>query len=248
MLEALFIGAAAFSGVLSQRTVGFGVPSFLIPILLVYFSPPTALITFLLVATTSNLLVTFAHKDKREILWPVVLRLFIAAIPGLVIGAIIVNHIDKSLAQIIVGVFVIAGLSIQEFVFPKPTMSLQVSRGITLSGFVAGVLNSSVGVSASALVLWFRTHICTPNQLRHNLAMIFMLMNIVSFISIYATKPSSLTARPFVTFIELLPVIVVGNYTGHLLAKRIDAKQFEKIVFVAIVATGALSIILGIIG
>jgi uncharacterized protein len=245
MLEAFFIAAATFAGVLSQRLVGFGVPSFLVPVLLVYFKPPVAIITFLLVATVSNLLTTFAHKDKREIIWPVVIRLFVSAIPGLIVGAIVVTHIDKSLAQIIVGTMVIAGLCIQEFVFPRPVTPLQISRGITLSGLIAGFLNSSVGVSAAALVLWFRTHVCTPNQLRHNLAVIFMLMNVVSFGSIYLTKPSTLNARPFIIFVELLPVVLVANFMGHLLARSVNPKQFEKFVFVAVVITGLLSIVLG---
>jgi uncharacterized membrane protein YfcA len=245
MLEALFIAAAAFAGVLSQRTVGFGVPSFLVPILLVYFSPPVTIIIFLLVATTSNLLTIFAHKDKREIIWPVVTRLFIAALPGLVIGAFIVTRIDKTLMQIIVGLVVILSLGIQEFVFPKPVKPLQVSRGITLSGFIAGFLNSSVGVSASALILWFRTHICSPNQVRHNLGVIFTLMNIVSFTAIYLTKPESLSSKPLMVFAWLLPVVLIANFSGHLLAKRINAKQFERIVFVVIVFNGLLSIVLG---
>jgi uncharacterized membrane protein YfcA len=245
MLEALFIAAATFAGVLSQRLVGFGVPSFLVPILLVYFQPPVAIIIFLLVATASNLLTTFAHKDKREIIWPVVIRLFVAAIPGLIVGAIVVTHINKSLAQIIVGTLVIAGLCIQEFVFPRPVTPLQISRGITLSGLIAGFLNSSVGVSAAALVLWFRTHVCTPNQLRHNLAVIFMLMNVVSFGSIYLTKPSTFNAKPFIIFIDLLPVVLLANFTGHFIAQRIHAKQFGRVVFVAVVMTGLLSIVLG---
>jgi uncharacterized protein len=245
VLEVLAIGAATFAGVLSQRVIGFGVPSFLVPVLLIYFKPPIAIVTFLLVATTSNLLVTFAHRDKREIIWPVVFRLFAAALPGLVIGAFVVTHINKAFAQILVGALVIISLSIQEFVFPKPRITLRVSRGINLSGFVAGFLNSSVGVSAMALILWFRTHICTPNQVRHNLAIIFMLMNVMSFLSIYLTRPSSLTIRPFVLFVELLPVALIGNLTGHLIAKHINVRQFEGGVFAAVIATGLLSIILG---
>jgi uncharacterized membrane protein YfcA len=245
--EVLLIATATFIGVLSQRLVGFGVPSFLVPVLLIYFSPPITILIFLLAATTSNFLTIFAHRDKREIVWSVVFRLFIAAVPGLLLGAFVVTHINKSLAQIAVGIFVIVGLSIQEFAFPKPTLPLQISRGINLSGFVAGFLNTSVGVSASALILWFRTHICTPNQVRHNLGVIFVLMNIVSFASIYVTKPQTITAKPFIVYAWLLPVILIGNFIGHLLAKRINPKQFQKTVFVAVVVAGSLSIILGAI-
>jgi uncharacterized membrane protein YfcA len=247
MLEALFIAAAAFAGALTQRAVGFGVPFFLVPVLLVYFQPPLAIIIFLLVATTSNLLVIFAHKDKKEIIWPVVSRLFITALPGLVAGAFVVTRIDKSILQVIVGTLIILSICIQEFAFPKPSSPLQVSRGINLSGFIAGFLNTSVGVSGAALILWFRAHICKPNQVRHNLAALFMLMNIVSFISIYVAKPTTLSARPLVIFAELLPVVLVGNFAGQLIAGRINKKQFERAIFAIVVATGVMSMVFGVV-
>ena len=249
MLEALFIGTAAFAGLLSQRIVGFGVPSFLVPVLLIYFSPPVAILIFLLVGTSSNLMNIFAHRDKREIMWPIIIRLFVAALPGSLLGAFVVTHVaNKSLMQILIGLLVIASLSIQEFVFPKPNIPLRVSKGISMSGFLAGFLNSSFGVSASALILWFRTHICRPNQIRHNLAVIFTLMNLVSFTLIYLNKPEALNAQPFVVFAWLVPVILIGHFLGRLLVKRINAKQFEKVVFVAVITTGLLSIVIGITG
>lgn len=246
MLEAFFIGLAAFAGTLSQRAVGFGVPLFLVPVLLVYFSAPIALVSFLLIATTSNILVLYAHHDKREIIWPIVWRLFIAAVPGLIIGGYVATHADKTLLQIIVGLAVIVAITIQEFAFLKSTMPLRVSRGISLSGFIAGLLNSSVGVSAPALVLWLRTHRCTPNQIRHNLAVIFMLMNVVSFGAIYVSKPSSLSLKPLYIFGALLPVAVLGNFVGQFVARRISRQQFERIMLAVVIMTGAMSIVLGI--
>lgn len=246
MLEIFFIAAAVFAGTLTQRAIGFGVPFFLVPILLIYFQPPVALMTFLLIATISNILVIFAHREKKEIIWPVVVRLCIAALPGLVAGAFVVTRVDKSILQIIVGVLIVISICVQEFFFPKPSSPLQVSRGIIPTGFIAGFLNTSVGVSATALILWFRTHACRPNEVRHNLATIFMFMNIVSFTSIYLSKPDDFTARPLILFAELLPVALIGNFTGQWLAKRINKKQFEKFIFIIVVATGAMSVIFGL--
>jgi len=247
MLEALLIAIAVFVGALSQRAVGFGIPLFLVPVLLIYFQPPVAMIIFLLVATASNLLVLFAHKEKKEIIWPIIIRLFIAALPGLIGGAFIVTRIDKSVLQIIVGGLVILSICIQEFVFPKPTSRLGVSRGIAWSGLAAGLLNSTVGVSAPALVLWFRTHICTTNQLRHNLAAIFLLMNVVSFISVCISKPAALSSKPLIIFVISLPVALLGNFAGQFIAQRINKRQFEKIILVVVIATGFMSAALGLI-
>lgn len=247
MLGALLIAAAALVGALAQRTVGFGVPLVLVPALLIYFSGPTVVVIALLVATASNLLVIFAHRDKREIVWPVILRLFFFALPGLVVGAFIVTHIDKALMQIVVGAIVIAGVCVQEFVFPKPVSKLQVSQGINLTGFIAGILNSSIGVSGPALIVWFRTHACTTNQLRHNLATIFTFMNVISLTFICLSNPETLYTKPLLVSVALLPLVMAGNFIGRLIAKKINRVQFERIMFSMIVATGIMSIALGII-
>ena len=232
-------------GALSQRAVGFGTPVFIVPALLIYFSPPVALIIFLIVACVSNLLVIFAHKEKREIIWPVVLRLIIPALPSLIIGAIIVTHIDKAALQIIVGALVVIAICIQEFVFPKPTSPLKVSKGINLSGLLAGLLNSLAGIAGPALILWFRTHKCTPNQLRHNLAVIFTFMNIVSFTAIYLAKPEAVTTQPVLIAAALLPIILLGNMAGSLVAGRISRQQFETTMLWVVIATGAVSMAIG---
>lgn len=245
MVEVLLIVAAAFIGAVSQRTVGLGVAIFLVPIMLIYFSGPAVIMVALLIATVSNLLVIFAHKDKKEIVWPVIIRLFITALPGLIIGAIIVTHINKSLMQIIVGAMVIIGVCIQEFVFPKPTLKLQVSKGINPTGFIVGILNSTVGVTGPVFILWFRTHICTANQIRHNLATIFTFINVVTLVSIYVSKPDVLTAKSLYFAAGLVPVVLAGNFTGQMIVGKINKAQFERILLGVVIATGATSMIFG---
>ncbi len=246
ILEVLLIVAAAYVGAMSQRTVGLGVALFLVPVMLIYFTGPAVIMTALLIATVSNLLVIFAHNDKREIVWPVIIRLFLTALPGLIIGAIIVTHINKALMQIIVGVMVIIGVCVQEFIFPKPTSKLQVSKGINLTGFTVGILNSTVGVTGPVFILWFRTHVCTANQIRHNLATIFTLINVITLSSIYLAKPDVLTARFLYVAIGLVPVVLAGNLTGQIIAHRINKAQFERILLVAVIVTGITSMAFGV--
>jgi uncharacterized membrane protein YfcA len=247
MMEAAVIGAATLLGAFSQRVVGFGTPLFIVPALLIYFSPPVTLIIFLIMACVSNLLVIFAHKEKREIVWPIVLRLVVPALPSLIVGALIVTHINKAALQIIIGSLVVVAVLIQEFAFPKPTSPLKVSKGISLSGLIAGLFNSLAGLAGPSLILWFRTHKCTPNQLRHNLATIFTFMNIVSFVSIWVSKPEALTSKPLLIAVALLPIIFIGNFTGSSVARRINRHQFEMIMLWVVIATGAMTVALGAI-
>jgi uncharacterized protein len=248
MIEALVIAAFALIGVITQTVVGFGIAFFLPPVLLAYFSPPVTITIMLGVGTAASMLVLYRERRTNELVWPVILRLFAASVPGLLIGAYIITRIDKAWLQIIIGILIIIGVLIQEYAFPKPTKPLGVSRGMALSGFIGGVMNATAALAAPPLIVWMRTHVTTPNQIRHNLAALFILINGASIIAIHVIKPQSLDSKGLMIFALLLPVIVVGNQIGKVVASRVNLKYYHKIIFVAIVAAGIASIAFGISG
>jgi len=246
MNEVLVIGLLALTGVIFQTVVGFGLASFLTPFLLLYFSPPISVTVTLVAGTVLCLALLIGERRDNELVWPVILRLFIAAVPGLLIGSYIVTKIDKSTLQIVVGILIIVGVIVQEYIFPKPTRRFGVSKGINVSGFIAGIFNASAAQAAPPMILWMRSHKSTPNQIRHNLSAAFILMNICSITVIHFLKHGSLSSKGLQVCIFLLPVVILGNLIGKYLAKRIDAKRHRSIVFVAVVIAGLVSIFLGV--
>jgi len=246
MTEAAVIALLALAGIIFQTVVGFGVSSFITPVLLVYFNPPIAVTVTLLMATVLCLVVLYSERSHLELSWAIVFRLFIAAVPGLLIGSYIVTRIDKAVLQIIVGLLIILGAVVQEYIFPKPTKQLGVSKGINASGFISGILNASAAQAAPPLVLWMRAHKSRPNQLRHNLAAAFILMNVASIITIHFLKHGSLSAKGFEVFLMLLPLIILGNISGRYLGSKINIKQYHAIVFWAVVIAGVVSALLGL--
>lgn len=246
MLETIVIVFATLAGVVTQTVIGFGIAFFLVPALLVYFSPPVTVTVMLLVGSALCLMVLWNERRINELSWPIVRRLFIAAIPGILLGAYIVTHINKAWLQIIIGILIVASVIVQAYVFPKPTKPLKISRGITISGFAAGLLNASAAQAAPPMLLWLRSHITTPNQIRHNLAAAMLLMNILSIITIHFLKPASLGTEGLLIFVYLLPIILVGNILGKLLLRRINTKQFHQIIFIAIIVAGVFSVIVGL--
>lgn len=246
MLELVVIVVFALLGVITQRIVGFGIASFLVPVLLIYFNAPISVTVTLFVATTSCLVLLYNDRKSSQLHWPIISRLFIAAIPGLLLGSYIVTRIDRAVLQIIIGILIIVSTIVQEYAFPKPTTPLRVSRGINISGFMAGLLNACAAQAPAPLVLWMRSHIATPNQIRHNLAATFIFMNITSITVIHLLKPSSLDSKGIMIFGLLVPVIVVGNFFGKILANKINPAQYRKIVLVTIIVAGTVSIALGV--
>jgi uncharacterized membrane protein YfcA len=135
MLEVIIIATAALLGLVTQRVLGFGTSSFLVPALIMYVSAPTAVGITLLIGSLMCFVVLYSGRHKWVLSWPVIWRLFIASVPGILLGTYVVTHANKSLLQIILGLIIIISIYIQENAFPKPTRQLRISRGISISGF-----------------------------------------------------------------------------------------------------------------
>lgn len=195
MLEAGVIALFAMFGVITQRVVGFGIAPFLSPVALIFFIPPVAVVTTIFVGTLSCLIILYQARKHSVVIRAVVARILVAAIPGLILGAYIVTRIDKAILQIILGILVIIAVLIQEYALPKPTRPLGVTKGISASGFLAGLFNATAANGAPPMAMWLRTHTSTPDQIRQNIAAMFIVVNLCSLTAIYTLRPEHTIMR-----------------------------------------------------
>lgn len=248
MLEAAAIITFAMLGVITQRVVGFGIAPFLSPVALIFFIPPVAVVTTIFVGSLSCFIILFQTRRHSVVIPKVVGRILLAAIPGLLLGAYIVTHIDKALLQIILGVIVIMAILVQEYAMPKATRPLSVTKGISVAGFLSGLFNATAANGAPPMAMWLRTHAVTPNQIRQNIAAMFIVVNICSLTAIHYLRPETFNHQVVKTFALLVPVVLIGNIIGTLLMKKVNIKLYERLVVAAIILTGIVSISLGVAG
>lgn len=247
MLETLIIMLFTLIGVITQRIVGFGIAPFVAPVILIFFSPPIAVVSTIMIGTISSVIILIQKRKNSSLMPKLVLRILLAAIPGLIIGAYIVTRIEKAYLQILVGTVVIVGILVQEFFLPKPTRKLGITNGITASGFFTGLLNATAANGAPPMAIWLRSHIATPDQIRENLAGMFICVNICSMFMIYLLKPATYSSELLWNVALLTPMIIIGNIIGLKLMRQVDKKVYEKLVVFTIILTGLVSISLGII-
>ncbi len=246
MIEILVITLVALTAIILRTVTGFGLGSFLTPILLLYFSVPVSVITVLVLGNILGLLTLFSEKRTRQVAWPVVRRLLITAVPGTVAGAYLAAQIDKAALQIIVGILVIASVLIQEYAFPKPTKQLGVTRGINIVGFLTGALTAGAALAIPPLIVWLRSHRVSAHQMRDNLSAIFFFINIASIIAIlFAVRPDY-QSRDILLLILLLPLTLLGYVIGKILVGRIDPRKYHKLSFYIVILIGLGSILAGV--
>jgi uncharacterized protein len=247
MTEALIIGIASLIGLITQRVLGFGSAPFIVPVLLIYFNPPVAVTAMLLIGTLAFLILLYNSRNQIQISRPIINRMLITGLPGLIIGSYLVTRIDRAPLQIIIGILIIIGALLQEFYFPRPSRKLTATKGVGITGFIGGFLNAVAAMAGPAIVLFLRSHVATPEQIRQNLAVICIFMNMCSVVAIHFFKPTSLASSGIKMFILLLPVILLGNVIGRFVAARINPAQYRNFAFFGIVIAGTASIALGVI-
>lgn len=246
MVEATLIIIAAFLGAMTQRAIGFGIALFLPPILLLYYTPVSAIFITLICGTITSLLLLYRFRKKLLINTQVIIKLTLFALPGILIGSVILKFIDKSVLQILIGLLIFVAVYVQERYLPKPNRDLKVTKGVGLAGFIAGIFNATAGLAAPAILVWMRTCNVSPDQIRQNLSAIFILLNSVSLLIISVTHVSVFCTNTGQLIAIVLPTLILGYGLGAYFANKMNVKTYEKAAVLLILIAATVSITSGL--
>lgn len=242
-------GAAALSGALIQSATGFGFALVLSPALFAVLDPYEAVTTMLVLGLMLNVLVLLdageARADRSELV-----PLMLAAMPGLVLGAVALALLSKSALQIAVGVGVMAAAAWQlraRILGVPPLPAVAASRRTAwVAGMVSGVLTTSISVSGPALVLWLEARGKPPAELRQSLAVCFLVLNVVGGAMVLAVGGTG-AIRPGV-LLPFLGLVVVGHVLGASVFRRLAGWRFSIVALGLVLVTGTASLVAGVAG
>lgn len=246
MAELSVIAAFMLLGAAANRLIGFGMAAFFAPIALIFFSPPVAVVATIFAGTLICIITLFQTRRLSVVMPRMILYIVLGAIPGLLLGSYVITRIDKAVLQIILGSFVIVAILIQEYALPKPTRRLGVTKGISAAGFFSGLFNAMAANGAPAMVMWLRTHKSSPEQIRQNVAALFIVVNLCSLTAIHYMRPQTFDRQLAGICALLVPIIIIGTMIGKDMIKRVDVKLYERLVVIAVILTGLVSIGLGL--
>lgn len=246
-MELFILSCFILIGTLIQRVAGFGMPMIVIPSLLIYFQPTVAVSTALFLGILSSIIVLISLRSIEKIIWKIIFAILPISLLGIITGSYILTMIDKAILQIILGTLIIITLNIQEFFSIKNRQVLAIDKPLYVSGAVAGFFNSTVGLSAAPMIIWMRTHLITPNQIRKVFSIQFICMNIVSIISIFYFEPATFSGLNFSLLALALPIVLIANYIGGIISDKINHNTYERIVYVTLSIAGLACLIYGII-
>jgi uncharacterized protein len=235
---------AAFAGAAVQSATGFGFALVLSPALFAVMDPVQAVTALLVLGLALNLLVLFEAGRPEHVDWPALAPMLVAAVPGLAVGAVALTQLSKEVLQVAVGLAVVAaaGWQLRRRAANRPRLPPAAGWA---AGFASGALTTSISVSGPPLVLWLEARGVRPEEFRASLAASFLALNCAGGIVLIAAEGSGAFDAGVVTV--LLVLVVAGYALGAVAFRRLDREKFFKLVLMLVAATGAASVVAGLV-
>ena len=231
-----------------QSATGFGFALVAGPTLYTVMEPLTAVVLVLALGQVVNLLVLFGERRRPQIDWKVVTPALLAALPGLPIGALIVQAVPEAAMRLSVGVGVCTIVIVRLLRRHQPDRPARIQhRGALVAGFTVGVLTTSTTTSGPPLAIWLTAQRMEPAAIRHAVTVIFFTLDFVGIaVLLVITGSESLTHAGWIP--ALIPVAIAGHFLGHHAFLRLPPHRYTPIVLTTAFAAGTLATATGLAG
>ena len=227
---------AAFAGAAVQSASGLGFALVLSPALFAVMDPEEAVTAILLLGAALCLVILAeSHRVGTYGLG----RLLLPAVPGLVVGVLLLAVLSKEALQVGVGVAVIAAAAWQL----RHRAAVRIPA--VVAGFLSGALTTSISINGPPLALWLESERVSPREFRTTLAAAFVVLDVAGVLLILSRE--GLETADAGRLIPLLACVLAGYGVGAAAFRRLDAERFSRVVLMVVICTGVASVVAGIL-
>jgi len=234
---AVIVFCASFLG----GVTGFGYSLVATPLLLLLgFSLPFVVTVNLALAFLTR--ISVAYRLRADVWRGRVAWLIAGSVPGLWLGAQVLNAISESTIKLAAGIVVMvaAVLLARSLTAEAPSRSLPGAP--VVAGFLGGFLGSSVSLNGVAPVLLLAHDKAQPRAFLANLAVYFVASNAIGLIVLQAENALEPEAL-FPAFVLWLPGSLAGNWIGTSLAPRLPELVFRRLTLLVVFVAGGVTAI-----
>jgi uncharacterized protein len=239
---------ATIVGSTLQSATSFGFALVLGPAVFAVFEPAEALTMLLVLGAVLNLLMLFTERRMRMIRSDRLTTVLLWAMPGLVVGALILAALPKPTLQVAVGVAVVVAAAVQARTrtpTPSPAAGSGPAWAAPVVGLTTGVLTTTTGTSGPPLVLWFQRLGLRPAEIRDSLAAAFLALNALGTVALGAFGGGLASPDP-VYVVGLVILTTLGHRAGRRLFERLEPNRFRDVGLILVVLAGIASTAAGL--
>src|SRR5579875_1024839 len=242
MLEALVVAAVVAFAACVQTAAGMGFALILSPVLLALLAPKPAILLITALGLTLNTLVLVTRRSRPLVAWAEVMPMLLAAIPGSLLGLLVLEALSKAEIELAVGALVVAMALARLRPRGAETPSAPPS-GRLLVGLLAGVLSTASGLNGPPLAMWLSSRPIEFRAVRDSLAAIFLGTGVISAATLV---PALGGARPTGAVVALgFGGLLAGRALGGFAHDRLAPARLRSLLTLVILASGVSAVTLG---
>lgn len=247
----LFLAVAA--GAALQSATGFGFSLLSAPILFAVIEPQPAIGLLAVLGMEVNLMTLLTEGRRPRPLTGEAVVLVGCALPGALLGVVVLRNLDAVALQVLLSAGIIATLLVRHVLSTRSAIVPVLHDGprprpawsAPLAGLLSGALSTSTSTSGPPLLLHLLGRGARPSVVRDTLTVCFLALGLVTPIALLVTRTTE--AIPDAV---LAATLVPAAFAGHLLGRRVFARlahgpHYELVVTVVLlisVAAGLISV------
>ncbi|HHD57509.1 MAG TPA: sulfite exporter TauE/SafE family protein [Desulfobulbaceae bacterium] len=237
MMISLLAGCIFFVAGFVQGLTGFGSALVAIPLLSLILDIKAAVPLCIL----NGLIITMylalhlrQHLDRTKIL-----PLVVGSIPGVVVGATLLQRVDSGIIRFCIGVLLISYSLYNLFVRPR-------SPGLSRAwGYAAGFLTGAIGAAFSAggppAIIYTTLAGWKKEEIRATLSGFFVANGIVTAVVHVVTGVS--TVATVQIFLVTAPFVLLGTVAGSHVTGKINQQTYLRIIYTFLILMGIMMIL-----
>ena len=229
----LLAAAGVFAGGACHSATGFGFALIAAPLAVAALPPETAVSTVLLLGVLTSALTLGTERRVPAPLWADSGRLVAYGAVGAVVGALVLDLLDRTALQLLVSATVIAALGTRWRVGEGTRVR---RRWLAPAGLAAGALTTTTTASGPPLLLYLLGRRTTAARMRDTLSVLFVAFNLVGLAAIAANHGGLVLAS-----LPLMAVLAAAAAAGHVAGRpifaRLAAGRYEQVVAALLLAS-----------
>lgn len=189
-----------------------------------------------MVGTATALYATWLSRKETD--WKSALVLIVFSLAGIPVGLYALSYLPDHIMKIGLGAFIILYSFYSLFI---PRLPVYDKRWIAVPmGAVAGALGAAFSTNGPPVVMYGMLRNLAPAAFRGTLNAFFTANNIAIIGGLATSGILTLSTVKLVIF--CIPTMILGSLVGQYVHKRISVKVFRLMVFLLLIASGAMLI------
>lgn len=234
--QLIVVGIAVFVAAFMQIVAGFGFALLSVPLMTLAIEPKIAVV----VSSLTGVFVTSwqAYKGRAEADRILVRRMTIGSYLGMPLGLLVFVTVDDNALRFLLGIAVLIAAALLAMRVNLHHVGPRLDYG---TGFVSGVLATSLSTNGPPLVFALQARQLTATSFRATISTIFALSNIGG-LSLFIAS-GKITRDGLVASAVTVPAMFLGQLIGFPIRKHVHGERFRWLVLVLLVGAGISAIV-----